>query len=74
MAEYEANTYSGACGADPAADGCFSCDHFEYKVWAWNLAGLLAITAWAGGLSLLMFQLLNLAGVLRYICLQKWIA
>ena len=65
-AEYEAKGYTGDC-ADSGFDGCFSCDHFEYKVWAWNLCGLVAITAWAGGLSLLMFQILNLTGLLRYV-------
>ena len=30
------------------------------KVWAWNLIGLIAITLWAGGLTALLFYLLNL--------------
>ena len=65
-AAYEAVGFTGDC-ADSGFDGCFSCDHFEYKVWAWNLCGLVAITAWAGGLSLLMFQILNLTGLLRFV-------
>lgn len=64
LEEYEAEGYTGLC-ADPEADGCFSCDRFEYKVFAWNFAGLLAITLWAGGLSLGMFMGLKYAGLLR---------
>ena len=63
---YEAMGYTGAC-VDADADGCFSCDRFEYKVFAWNLAGLLAITAWAGGLSLGMFMALKYMNLLRYV-------
>ena len=48
----------------PTGEG-FQCDYFEYKVWAWNLAGLLAITLWAGGLSALVFYSLKFAGILR---------
>ena len=29
-AAYEAGNYSGDC-AESGADGCFKCDHFEYK-------------------------------------------
>merc|ERR1712048_999938 len=47
-----------------AATG-FACDHFEYKVWAWNLCGLVAITVWAGGLSLGVFLLLKVLNLLR---------
>lgn len=53
------------CFADADLEGCFACDRFEYKVFAWNLAGLLAITLWAGGLSLAMFQILKAIGFLR---------
>jgi len=69
LATYAANNplvdTTGGCFADPDAEGCFSCDRFEYKVFAWNLAGLLAITLWAGGLSLAMFQILKAVGLLR---------
>ena len=44
----------------------FKCDMYEYKVWVWNLIGLLAITLWSGGICALMFYILKLLGVLRY--------
>ena len=62
---YPTDATGTACFADPMADGCFSCDRFEYKVFAWNLVGLLAITLWAGGLSLAMFILLKFFNLLR---------
>jgi hypothetical protein len=43
----------------------FQCDYYEFKVFAWNLTGLLAITLWAGVLSFLMFFGLNKLGILR---------
>jgi Amt family ammonium transporter len=43
----------------------FICDHYEYKVWVWNLIGLIAITLWAGGICALMFFTLKICGVLR---------
>lgn len=50
----------------PAIDiSGFECNHFEYKVFVWNLIGLIAITVWTGGITALMFYLLNLCGVLR---------
>ena len=53
--------YSSTKGLDG-----FECDMFEYKVWVWNLIGLLAITLWSGGICALMFYLLKIMGVLRY--------
>ena len=44
----------------------FVCSYTEYQVFAWNLIGLIAITLWSGGLTALLFYLLNLAGMLRY--------
>ena len=44
----------------------FDCSLTEYQVFAWNLIGLIAITLWSGGLTALLFYLLNLAGMLRY--------
>ncbi|CBY34093.1 unnamed protein product [Oikopleura dioica] len=46
-------------------DGFFSCDHFEYKVFAWNLVGFIAITLWAGGLSFITFFVLKKLKILR---------
>jgi len=43
----------------------FSCDHFEFKVFAWNLCGLIVITLWAGGLSLGIFMALKFTNFLR---------
>ena len=43
----------------------FECNYKEYQVFAWNLIGLIAITLWSGGLTALLFYLLNLAGMLR---------
>ena len=51
--------------ADADADGFFSCDHFEYKVFAWNLVGFIAITLWAGGLSFITFFVLKKLKILR---------
>ena len=50
--------------AGNAADA-FECNYKEYQVFAWNLIGLIAITLWSGGLTALLFYLLNLAGMLR---------
>ena len=55
-----------AAGLDPIDTSGFICDHFEYKVWVWNLIGLIAITLWAGGICALMFYILSLCGVLGY--------
>ena len=49
-------------GGSPDA---FECSYYEYQVFAWNLIGLIAITLWSGGLTALLFYLLNLAGMLR---------
>ena len=54
-----------AYSSTKSLDG-FECDMFEYKVWVWNLIGLLAITLWSGGICALMFYLLKIMGVLRY--------
>lgn len=51
-----------AAGGDVDA---FECSLYEYQVFAWNLIGLIAITLWSGGLTALLFYLLNLAGMLR---------
>ena len=65
LAYFPTNSTGTGCFADPMADGCFSCDRFEYKVFAWNLVGLLAITLWAGGLSFAMFMGLKFFNLLR---------
>jgi len=52
-------------GLDEADISGFICDHYEYKVWVWNLIGLIAITLWAGGICALMFYILNICGFLR---------
>ena len=44
----------------------FKCDMYEYKIWVWNLIGLIAITLWSGGICAFMFYILKLLGVLRY--------
>lgn len=51
--------------ANPDTDGNFRCDLFEYKVFAWNLAGFIAITVWSGCTSLIVFYSLKLAKMLR---------
>ena len=43
----------------------FSCDLYEYKVFAWNLCGLVVITLWAGSLSLAVFMILKVTNFLR---------
>merc|ERR1712113_1272343 len=50
---------------DVATMGEFECSYTEFQVWAWNFIGLIAITLWSGGLTALLFYLLNLAGFLR---------
>lgn len=52
----------------PTADVAnFSCDYFEFKVFAWNLVGLLVITLWAGSLSLGIFFALRVTNLLRFV-------
>ena len=51
--------------ADGGSADAFECSYYEYQVFAWNLIGLIAITLWSGGLTALLFYLLNLAGMLR---------
>ena len=46
-------------------EDAFECSYTEFQVFAWNLIGLIAITLWSGGLTALLFYLLNLAGMLR---------
>ena len=52
--------------AGGGSEDAFECSYYEYQVFAWNLIGLIAITLWSGGLTALLFYLLNLAGMLRY--------
>jgi len=43
----------------------FECDYGPFYTFAWNLCGLVAITAWSGGLCAIMFALLNFLKLLR---------
>lgn len=46
-----------------AAD--FECDLTPFKVWAWNLCGLVVITIWSGCITGGMFYMLNSFELLR---------
>ena len=59
------NDEEAAFIADGGSSDAFECSYYEYQVFAWNLIGLIAITLWSGGLTALLFYLLNLAGMLR---------
>ena len=47
--------------------GDFECRYSEFQQFAWNLIGLIAITLWSGCICALMFFLLNLFKLLRYV-------